>query len=69
MSFLVLVVDDEPDVEMLFRQQFRRDLRAGRFTMDFAQSADSALQRISDAAGAVADPDLVRHQYARNERP
>ena len=51
MSFLVLVVDDEPDVEMLFRQQFRRDLRAGRFTMDFAQSADSALQRISDAAG------------------
>jgi CheY-like chemotaxis protein len=51
MSFLVLVVDDEPDVEMLFRQQFRRDLRAGRFTMDFAQSAASALQRISDAAG------------------
>ena len=24
---LVLVVDDEPDVEVLFRQQFRRDLR------------------------------------------
>jgi CheY-like chemotaxis protein len=37
---------------MLFRQQFRRDLRSGRFTMEFAQSADSALQRISDAAGA-----------------
>src|SRR6266702_833296 len=52
MSVLVLVVDDESDVEDLFRQQFRRDLRAGRFTMDFAQSADSALQRISDAAGA-----------------
>ena len=52
MSFLILVVDDESDVEMLFRQQFRRDLRAGRFTMDFAQSAAAALQRISDAAGA-----------------
>ena len=52
MSLLVLVVDDEPDVEMLFRQQFRRDLRADRFTMDFAQSADSALRLISDAAGA-----------------
>jgi CheY-like chemotaxis protein len=52
MNFLVLVVDDEPDVEMLFRQQFRRDLRDNRFTMDFAQSAASALQRISDAAGA-----------------
>jgi CheY-like chemotaxis protein len=51
-SFLILVVDDEPDVEMLFRQQFRRDLRAGRFKMDFAQSGDSALQCISDAAGA-----------------
>jgi CheY-like chemotaxis protein len=49
---LILVVDDEPDVEMLFRQQFRRDLRAGRFTMDFAQSGDGALQRIRDAAGA-----------------
>jgi len=51
MSFLVLVVDDEPDVEMLFRQQFRRDLRDNRFGMDFAQSAASALQRIGDAAG------------------
>jgi CheY-like chemotaxis protein len=46
MNLLVLVVDDEPDVEMLFRQQFRRDLRDGRFTMDFAQSASAALQRI-----------------------
>jgi CheY-like chemotaxis protein len=45
---LILVVDDEPDVEALFRQQFRRDLRAGRFTMEFAQSAPLALQRIAD---------------------
>ena len=52
MSFLILVVDDESDVEMLFRQQFRRDLRAGRFAMEFAQSADKALQRISDLADA-----------------
>jgi CheY-like chemotaxis protein len=46
---LVLVVDDEPDVEVLFRQQSRRDLRTDRFTMEFAQSAPTALQRISDA--------------------
>ena len=39
MNLLILVVDDEPDVEVLFRQQFRRDLRADRFTMEFAQSA------------------------------
>ena len=52
MSLLILVVDDEPDVEALFRQQFRRDIRDGRFTMDFAQSGDGALKLISDAAGA-----------------
>ena len=52
MSLLILVVDDEPDVEVLFRQQFRRDLRAGRFNMEFAQSAPVALQCISDAGDA-----------------
>ena len=49
MNLLILVVDDESDVELLFRQQFRHDLRAGRFTMEFAQSAPMALQRIIDA--------------------
>ena len=49
MSLLILVVDDEPDVEVLFRQQFRRELRAGRFAMEFAQSAPMALQRITNA--------------------
>ena len=47
MNILVLVVDDEPDVEALFRQQFRRDLRAQRFVMDFANSASDALARIA----------------------
>jgi len=51
-KLLILVVDDEPDVEMLFRQHFRRDLRAGRFTMEFAQSAPVALQSISNASDA-----------------
>jgi CheY-like chemotaxis protein len=46
-SVLVLVVDDEPDVEALFRQQFRRDLRAERFVMDFAASASDALARVA----------------------
>jgi CheY-like chemotaxis protein len=50
-SLLILVVDDEPDVETLFRQQFRRELRAGRFAMEFAQSAAVALQRIVAAEG------------------
>ena len=49
MNLLILVVDDEPDVEALFRQQFRRELRADRFAMEFAQSAPIALERIADA--------------------
>jgi len=55
MTPLILVVDDEPDVEVLFRQQFRRDLRADRFTMEFAQSAPMALQCIAD----VGDRSLI----------
>ena len=52
MTAHILVVDDEPDVEVLFRQQFRHDLRAGRFTMEFAQSGPAALGRITDAEAA-----------------
>jgi CheY-like chemotaxis protein len=49
MNLLVLVVDDEPDVEALFRQQFRREIRAGRFVMDFAASGMEAIERIKEA--------------------
>ena len=36
---------------MLFRQQFRHDIRAGRFTMEFAPSAPAALEQVADATG------------------
>ena len=68
MTLLVLVVDDEPDVELLFRQQFRHDLRAGRFTMEFAQSGPAALQRIAGAAGRINHSDPVGYQHAGDER-
>jgi CheY-like chemotaxis protein len=55
LSVYILVVDDEPDVEALFRQQFRRDLKSGRFTMEFAPSAPVALQRAVD----IRDPSLI----------
>ena len=55
MSVYILVVDDEPDVEALFRQQFRRDLKSGRFTMEFAPSAPAALVR----AAEIRDPSLI----------
>ena len=53
MNLLILVIDDEPDVEPLFRQQFRRDIRASRFTMEFAQSAVDALEQIGHAEGVT----------------
>jgi CheY-like chemotaxis protein len=54
-TLYILVVDDEPDVETLFRQQFRRELRAGRFAMEFAMSAPDALER----AKTLPDPSLI----------
>jgi len=55
LSTYIVVVDDEPDVEDMFRQQFRRDLRAGRFTMEFALSAPAALEQVK----AIPDPSLI----------
>jgi CheY-like chemotaxis protein len=52
-NLLVLVVDDEPDIEALFRQQFRRELRAGRFTMTFTLSAPAALQCMAEAGASL----------------
>ena len=52
MSALILVVDDEPDVAELFRQQFRRDVRANRFALDFALSGEEALGKVSRAREA-----------------
>ena len=53
MNPLILVVDDEPDVEALFRQQFRRDLRAARFKMDFARSGVQALEIVAEAEASL----------------
>lgn len=55
MSTYILVVDDEPDVEDLFRQQFRRDVRAGRFVLEFASSAPEAMEK----AESIVDPSLI----------
>ena len=53
MSGLILVVDDEPDVADLFRQQFRKELSASRFVMEFALSAADALERVYAAEAAT----------------
>lgn len=44
MSLKVLVVDDERDVQLLFEQQFRREIRRGDVRLLFAFSGDEALE-------------------------
>ena len=51
MTARVLVVDDEPDTEPLFRQQFRREVRAGLYLLDFALSGETALKMLDGCAG------------------
>ena len=51
MTVRVLIVDDEADVEVLFRQQFRREVRQGLYTLDFALSASIALEKLDGAVG------------------
>ena len=40
----ILVVDDERDVEALFRQRFRKELKAGELDFKFVFSAEEALE-------------------------
>lgn len=51
MTVKVLIVDDEPDVETMFRQQFRREVRQGLYTLDFALSGAAALDKLADHVG------------------
>jgi CheY-like chemotaxis protein len=44
----ILVVDDERDIQMLFEQRFRRELRAGTVELAFAFSGEEALSYLSD---------------------
>jgi CheY-like chemotaxis protein len=54
-SVSILVVDDETDVSELFRQQFRREVRQGRYVLHFAYSGEDALDKL---AGGV-EPELI----------
>jgi CheY-like chemotaxis protein len=47
MSVSILVVDDEPDVALLFRQRFRREVREGTYVMHFANSGEMALEQLT----------------------
>lgn len=55
MPIRILVVDDEPDVEALMRQKFRRQVREGLYEFHFAHDGEDALQRIR----TIPDLDIV----------
>jgi CheY-like chemotaxis protein len=40
----ILVVDDEKDIQPLFEQRFRKEIRAGEVSFEFAFSGEEALQ-------------------------
>jgi CheY-like chemotaxis protein len=50
--FRALVVDDESDVQILFRQRFRREIRKGDIDLQFATSGQEALDILHDGAAA-----------------
>jgi len=45
-----LVVDDERDVEMLFRQKFRKEIRSGVIELEFAFSGAEAIELLQNSA-------------------
>ncbi len=45
----VLVVDDEPDVEPMFRQKFRKDIKAKAIDFHFELSAAAALSYLASS--------------------
>src|SRR5215510_4383059 len=48
MTFKVLIVDDEPDLELLIKQRFRKRIRDGEFEFVFAQNGEDALAKLEE---------------------
>lgn len=44
----ILVVDDEPDVQPLFQQRFRKEIKTHELDFDFALSGEEALNYLHD---------------------
>lgn len=51
----ILVVDDEPDLEALIRQRFRRQIRTGEYVFEFASNGAHALKKL----GPHPDVDII----------
>ena len=55
MTVSVLVIDDEPDIVELFKRRFRRELRNGEFSLQFAISGEDALNQLRTGL----DPEVI----------
>src|SRR6185436_293436 len=51
MPFKVLIVDDEPDLELLIRQRFRKRIKDGEFEFVFAHDGQEALNKLKEDPG------------------
>ena len=47
-AFHILVVDDEPDLEPLIRQQMRPHIRSGQYSFRFAGDGNEAVDVLSE---------------------
>jgi CheY-like chemotaxis protein len=50
----IMVVDDEVDVELLFKQRFRKEIRRGNLEFVFVHSGEEALQYLKSQEAAAA---------------
>lgn len=48
----VMVVDDEQDMQSLFQQRFRKEIRQGKIELTFLLSAEAALEYLSQQGAA-----------------
>ena len=52
-AYRILVVDDEPDVEALITQKFRREIRKGEMEFVFAVNGEDALEKLEQASDVM----------------
>ncbi|WP_113922402.1 response regulator [Cognataquiflexum aquatile] len=60
----ILIVDDEKDVEMLFRQKFRKETKSGNLELIFAFSGAEALSILGES-----DPPSVVYVFSDINMP
>lgn len=58
MGFHILVVDDEPDLEVLVRQKFRRQIKEGSYRFSFASQGEEAWQMLQQEAADLVLTDI-----------